>query len=338
MSGPRAMMLSAAVLALILLILAARRVPMAPILIAPPDAQVERSSSAIDFKWRYGGMAYRDLITWRRADHFVVCIQEYVAGDFPCSYPQSTDEPPWAGAVGDFPAVSAAPGTPWAESIKIYTHTVDQLPAELHGVDLMWTVAACASTSANSCNYAVPKRQLRVADVNLTADYAHISYVGGTDIKLESSFSNNGSAHSGSFDVKLEVAQLRLDSSNAPIKNLNAPGINPAVDEVFLKNGEIKTIDVFLASGGDPADVKGILVQGGFRHTEAETITAGLSPNDVGHFNTPPMSVPQFAGPAGTVVGLFLEVIVDPANLIAEPNEFHSDNTQQDRYIYIVPP
>ncbi len=339
MSGRGALIISAAAAAVIVAILAARSVPSAPILIAPPDGQVARSSAAIEFKWRSGGMATRFLMGWRRASHFAVCIEEYALGDFECSYPQSSDQPPWAGAIGDFPAESGAPGTSWAESITIYTHTVDQLPQDLHNLDLMWTVAACASNiigNSYSCSHAIPARRLRTSDINLTADSAKIKYLGGSDVVLESGFSNNGSAPSGSFDVKLEVAQLHVNNMKDPIKELSMTGLDPAVDEVFLRNGEIKTIDAFLASGGGPADFKGILVRGGFRHTQTATTTAGLGPGVFGHFETSSISVQEFEDAAsGTYVGLFLVVIVDPDNLIVEPDESESDNTQHDKFVYI---
>lgn len=248
--GYRVIMLSAAIIALLMLILLAMRVPARPMLISPPDGAVERSGTAVEFTWRYGGYVYRYPVIWRTPQHYVVCVKEYAPGDFPCSYPPGPPDPiqpPRADVVTGFRSVSGAPNSSLAEAIRHYTHQIDNMPTNLRDMDLMWTVAAYASTSPDSCSVAVPQRRLRIANLNLTMEEAEIDIVPSAagmppDVSLSGRFSNDSAVATGQFVVRLQAAQLRIDSSQSPIKNLT--GL-VAADEIMLKNGLIMTLPDF---------------------------------------------------------------------------------------------
>ncbi|MEM7432892.1 MAG: hypothetical protein AAF351_13285 [Pseudomonadota bacterium] len=335
---PRVITLSAAIIALIALMFYAMQRAHAPWLIAPPNGTIQPHTDPVEFKWRYGGFVYTSFVRWRTPEHFVVCVKEFAPGDFPCSYPQGQELGVWARPVADFPSESGAPNTSLAEVIKHYWLELDQLPPELQGKDLMWTVAACASSAPDSCSYAVPAWRFQTGPAQLTATTALVRYVGGTNVTFESVIQNSGPSRLGTVDVRLQVAQLRLDGSNRAVDNLNTPGLDYEVDRVFLKDGRIMTIKALLDAGGSQADVKGILVKNGYEAAFDHTFNNGLDAGEFGYFNSMPVSIPQFTGqPSGSRVGLFLEVIVDPDQRITEANEDHQDNTAQDRYVYTIP-
>ena len=325
-------MISAVFLALIAAFLAAQRMPQAPLLLAPRDGQVLRSGSPIEFRWRMGGTLSYASVVWRRADYFVICVKEYAPGDFPCSYPQSTDTPPWADRVTGFDAESGAPGTSWAELITVYSFERDSLDPDLRDIDLMWTVAACASTSPDSCHAAAPQRRLRIANLNLTMteneSLIRINPGSPPEAAVSAHFENDSNNASGPVEIRLQLAQLKLDSSLAAVKDLT--GLN-AGDEIMLKDGRIVTLAAFQAMAGQQSDVKGILVKNGFR-AAIDYTHPDLPAGDTFRYRAQPVPITTTGNVAsGSPVKLFLEAIVDPNDLIQESDESAEDNTDEDQ-------
>ena len=302
------------------------RVPMAPLLWAPPDNTVKASNTPTMFTWRYGGQVYRAPVVWRRVNHFVLCIQEFTQlTDMKCEHPPgAAGDFSYAAPVGDFASRPGATGG-WGELIRFYDHEVDTLPSGLKNKQLMWTVSACASTSANSCNMAIPPRLLFLTDKNLSAIEVDEA-CNGINVAYGATFENTGQSDSGSFRVKVQYVEIRLNASQRPEKDLTK--FDPNTDHVFTKRGEIVLIRDFT---GGLMDHKGVVMPGGFQQ-EFTHNHAGLAPMAEDSFGDN-ADIPDIANHSSTNnLGLALVMTVDSNDDVIEFNE--DDNFDDDRGIY----
>ena len=138
---------SAAMLAFMLMILASRRAAEPPILRSPVDGAKLVVGSGVppyEFRWRHGNHLYRHPIRWRRANYFVVCLKEDLPGDFECLYRlQPSNSPKWLRSQwlvrlrsrrSQIPILPGSPTTEPREWTFIETHLaqlgVDSLAAQ----------------------------------------------------------------------------------------------------------------------------------------------------------------------------------------------------------------
>lgn len=332
---------SAALLAFMLMILASRRAAEPPVLRSPADGATLVVGSGVppyQFRWRHGSHLYRYPIRWRRANHFVVCLKESLPGDFECLYPDppSQSEPPWARLAADIPSTTSAPGSRFEDSVRSYTFTVDDLPRSYLDLDLMWTAAACASQASRSCSYAVPPHRFRILGRNLIGrDISEASVAGTSDIELGFIFENDGPNDTGQFDFEWRVVQMMPDTSYNPRRDVNASDIDPNTDRVMrISTGTVVLINTLpqVSAGYDNSDVWGILERNGFEQSNIET-HSGLSPRSAERFDQT-VTVTGITVGSGQVTSIGMSLIMDPSNVLQEINEADNVHVKEEDYFF----
>ena len=332
---------SAALLAFMLMILASRRAAEPPVLRSPADGATLVVGSGVppyQFRWRHGSHLYRYPIRWRRANHFVVCLKESLPGDFECLYPDppSQSEPPWARLAADIPSTTSAPGSRYEDAVRSYTFTVDDLPRSYLDRDLMWTAAACASQASRSCSYAVPPHRFRILGRNLIGrDISEASVAGTSDIELGFIFENDGPNDTGQFDFEWRVVQMMPDTSYNPRRDVNASDIDPNTDRVMrISTGTVVLINTLpqVSAGYDNSDVWGILERNGFEQSNIET-HSGLSPRSAERFDQT-VTVTGITVGSGQVTSIGMSLIMDPSNVLQEINEADNVHVKEEDYFF----
>ena len=333
--------LSAALLAFMLMVLASRRAAEPPVLRSPVDGAKLVVGSGVPpyvFRWRHGNHLYRHPIRWRRVNYFVVCLKEDLPGDLECLYPDppSQSEPPWARLATDIPSTTAAPGSRFENAVRNYTFTVDNLPRSYLDRDLMWTAAACASQASRSCSYAVPPHRFRILGRNLIGrDMSERSFAGTTAIELGFIFENDGPNDTGQFDFEWRVVQMMPDTTYNPRRDVNASDIDPNTDRVMrISTGTVVLINTLpqVSAGYDNSDVWGILERNGFEQSNIET-HSGLSPTSADRVDRT-VTVTGVTVGSSQVTSIGMSLIMDPSNALQEINEADNVHVKEESYFF----
>ena len=334
-------MLSAAAIAFMIAVLASLRGAAPPLLHTPNDNSVivygKAGDPPYEFRWRHGGYAVRYPFRWKTANHFVVCVKEDDQMDFPCAYPAQvpTSGPPWVEDAANIPSTTGRAGNVFAEATRTYTLTIDTLSTSLMDRDLMWTAAACASTSPNSCNYATPPNRFRILGRNLVALDIQEAFAGGSTVQFDFDIENNGPNHSGPFQFKWHVAQMMEDQQFNPRRDVNASDIDPNTDRVMLiSTGQVVLINTLpqVSGGYDGSDVWGILERNGFE--QSNTVNhAGLASGA----NDTSTQILNITGPtvvSGQATSIGMSLIVDPSGAVQEMDESDNVHVKEEDYFF----
>jgi hypothetical protein len=222
-------------------------------------------AAVVRLRWQQGGL-YATQPQPPAAEYFRVCV------DTPDAAP-TCDAPllHCTFAAADAAIHRTPVASPWGVVIPSRYAYWFELPSQSSLLDrsLRWTVAACATQSASSCNYAaatpllLSTRNLKAENLEetITSQYFEVTAI----------LSNTGTSASGTFKLQVGVLEALLDAGGTCATSLGSDAVEPG-DIAVTRSGQF----IRLQSTDIPGTV-GVFRESTYQILLGETQTMTLS-------------------------------------------------------------